>query len=693
MVMLQKTSAPAPLPLPPKASGHAELVSALVLSGHTKLAADHFLHRELPLPEVVAQTLRELTLVVRRASCYWDERGILEWLRSYDFLAQLYFNLIGVERKWVGLDEEEVAASIRLLRETLKSWQEWERKADPDLPVSREVVEALLSDMKKPMSVYYRPPGSMLSRMADRIRERLDDRNLFESFLEAGREEFQSNIYYKLSFSGLGKFGNDYALGLRWLRHLGFVQVSTNPVLAACAYEDEPALWEGFSGESFCPDLKTARAERGVKNPDELTMLATEVSVFPNLAVFRPIFIGSGYEHGMISYQLNPFVADSVEASLRDALKIYSDATDFLVKYDSYLLWGYSPSLERGRPNLVFKVAGNSPASIRITAELESLGIGTNNTETYSVSQETHLILAKMEGRAMAVRRGVKLTTVYETTMIGRLDDHLREVEAEILLRRALAVLGEGALNELLEGLGVKVKGDESVEEKIELACDRKYLRPIHKEPFVKLLAKAGVLGNSPAEVEEKLKVIDDDLTHVGILVTKRVYRIFFSPENRKKWVSYLARKYGLSEEQAEEVLRGIDMLPASKRKPRETLLTLSRQHVTNTEFPNFQALVFEESLSPNFDPMSFRESIAWEVDKEILRRLERYEVGEECRKVLELTPGLIQVLREAGVEVDFGSGGLPPESWPAFGAVQKTRKEFKEAYESFKQKVLQKVG
>ncbi len=38
---------------------------------------------------------------------------------------------------------------------------------------------------------------------------------------------------------GKCKFGNDYALGLRWLRHLGFEQVSTNPVLAARAYQDE----------------------------------------------------------------------------------------------------------------------------------------------------------------------------------------------------------------------------------------------------------------------------------------------------------------------------------------------------------------------------------------------------------------------------------------------------------------------
>jgi hypothetical protein len=185
---------------------------------------------------------------------------------------------------------------------------------------------------------------------------------------------------------------------------------------------------------------------------------------------------------------------------------------------------------------------------------------------------------------------------------------------------------------------------------------------------------------------------MEDDLTYVVIIVTKRVYQIYFSGENRTKWIRYLQRKYGISEEQAEEVMRGIHMLPASKRKPRETLLTLSGQHVTNTEFPNFQALIFEESLSPGFDPMSFRESISWEVDREIIKRLEGYEVAEECRKALELTPQLVEILKEAGIEANFGTNGLIPEKWPEFGAVQKTRKEFKEAYEEFKQKVLQKV-
>jgi hypothetical protein len=53
--------------------------------------------------------------------------------------------------------------------------------------------------------------------------------------LKAAEREIRENIYYRMVKDGLCKFGNDYAIGLRWLRHLGFEQVSTNPVLVATA--------------------------------------------------------------------------------------------------------------------------------------------------------------------------------------------------------------------------------------------------------------------------------------------------------------------------------------------------------------------------------------------------------------------------------------------------------------------------
>ena len=83
----------------------------------------------------------------------------------------------------------------------------------------------------------------MVAQTALRIEGDLDLKNhLFSQFLKMAEEEIRTNIYYRMVKEGKCKFGNDYALGLRWLRHLGFEQVSTNPVLAARAYQDEPQL-------------------------------------------------------------------------------------------------------------------------------------------------------------------------------------------------------------------------------------------------------------------------------------------------------------------------------------------------------------------------------------------------------------------------------------------------------------------
>ncbi len=694
-------SRPEELEFPPRSLDHADHVVRTALAGHTKLASDHLLHREMvgKLERTVGDVIRQLNLEFRKSDRAVEE-DILVRSRSYETLIQLAFSLFGVEKKWIGFSEEEVEGTLSKIIQALDEWEGMERGEIGDCPIAKATIEKVLSELKMVMSHYYRAPGSMSAKMAEEIEAKLDDDRLLSSFMEAAREEIQGNVYYRMSMEGTCKFGNDYALGLRWVRHLGYVQVSTNPVLAAVAYEDDPSLWEGFKGESFCRDLRAVVEEHPEwhEHPedygDEITMKATELSIFPNLAVFRPIAIASDFYHGMISYQLNPNVASSREGSLRDALQIYSDATDFLRKYDEYLLWGYSTHVEKGRPNLVFKVTGNTPAAIQITSDLESLGIGTNNTVTYTVPQETTLILSKIEGRAKAIKMGITPTMCYETTMGGRLDDHLREKQAEALLGRALARIGDDALEELAKELGAweKIKGMDSLEEKIRTVCHHSHLRPITKEPFVELLAKAGVGGNSKEEVRRFLSQLEEDIGYAGITVTHRVYHIFFSPENRPKWLAYIRSKYGLSEEEAEMVLGRIDVLPASKRKPMDTLLTLASINMTNTEFPNHQTNVLMESRKPDFRMEDYRESVSKDIDPAIIHRLveEHEDIREDARDALELTPELIERLREVGVEVDFGDRGHEPEEWPEFGSVVKTMDQFTKAYNRFREKVIE---
>ncbi|MBS7634419.1 hypothetical protein KEJ34_02835, partial [Candidatus Bathyarchaeota archaeon] len=406
------SSKPERLDFPALSADHAGHVIYLTEKGYTKLAADHLLHREMigRLEETVGNIIRQFNLIFNRIFLKRENYSAIEYgesvplcARIYDALIQMALNFIGLEKEIVGFPDAESNGAYLKIVEALKSFEDMERNEMRNgAPIAEAVTRLILSDMSKIMSGFYRPPGSMLAHMAKEIEKNIDWSNVLTSFLNSAKNQIQSNVYYGLSKAGICKFGNDYALGLRWLRHLGFVQVSTNPVLAAASYNDDPTLWDGYKGEDLCPDFKSEIEENCemLEKPhlfsDELAAKGTEVSIWPNLVVFRPIAVASNMRHGMVSLQLNPNIADDFEKSFREALKIYLDAEKFLRKYDHYLLWGYSTSFEHGRPNIVFKVAGSSPAAIKLTRKLESLGIGTNNTVTFTVSQEVELILAKI---------------------------------------------------------------------------------------------------------------------------------------------------------------------------------------------------------------------------------------------------------------------------------------------------------
>lgn len=717
------SAAPEELEFPVPSTDHSDHVVWLALKGHTRIAADHLLHKEMigHLEETVGRIIRALNIkfnnsMIQLAEGQEERRHVLTIARAYDLLVQTALNLFGLEsRKIVGFPEEEIERALKLIRNTLESWEMVERKGvfgegDGRALIARFVVEEILFELKKVMSEFYREPGSMLSYLAENIEKEIDENSILLSFLNGARKQIQGNIYYTMTERDICKFGNDYALGLRWLRHIGYVQVSTNPSLAAIAYEDEPSLWEGyntkqFGAENLCIDLKSISKEhpewRGdpERYGDEIAAYGTEVAIWPNLAIFRPIAIASDMFHGLISLQLNPNTADDYEKSIKDAFKIYSDAENFFKRYDTHLLWGYSKNIERRRPNIVFKVAGSSPTAIDITTILESHGIGTNNTVTFAVSQETELILAKIEGRAQAVKRGILPTTVYETNMGGRLDDHIREHKAERLLKKTLENLEDKdkALEELAEKLGAleDVEKAESMDEKIRTVCHRRSLRPINKEPFIDLLARAGILGDSKEKVAKRLSELETSIGYGGICVTKRVHEIFFSSEYRPKWLAYIQSKYGLTADQAEKVLRGIHVLPASKRKPAETLKTIADEHMVHTEFPNHQKSVFTRSKESYFRVEEYRNSAMEPPDQELLTRLLNDEdVGEIFRGVWELTPYLVETLKKAGITdaEKYGTKGLRPSEWAELGSTKKTMLEFSNSYEKFKKNCAEHV-
>jgi len=683
---------PEKLVFPVPSLDHSEHVVHTALMGHPQLAADHLLNSEMrgSLVETVGNVIRQLNLEFVKNGFLKDDpvnvqRGkILVRQRAYEVLIEIAVNLTGVESKMVGFSDEEVNQASLHIRQALKAWEALERgETSSGSPVARAVVERLTSDMKKVMGGV-----GMVARMGEEIEREFEEESLMVSFVSAAEKVIQGNVYYQMAVKGMCKFGNDYALGLRWLRHLGYVQVSTNPVLAARAYDDDPCLWEGFKEVA-----KEHREwfDRPEDSGDEIAMQATMVALWPNLAIYRPIALLRKLHDGVVSYQLNPNVASSVDGSVKDGLKIYSAAHKFLQKYDAYLAWGYSNKEERGRPNIVFKVAGESPAAIEITTVFNRIGIGTNNTVTYTVSQEVTLIMAALKGMAEALKMGIHPTQDYETNMGGRLESHLRDLEAEKLLKEALAEVHdkEGLLKRLAEKLGALKELDKPspFEEKVRAICSYTYLKTLVDPAFVETTASSKIRDKK--ETTAFLASLENDIGLSGTFVARRVYRIFFSPENRLKWLAYLQKEFGVSQVEAEEVMDKMDVLPASKRKPDDTYSTLGRRNVTHTEFPNHQQNVLETSRREGFNLDDFDNTVTEENDPQVLQRLLKLE---DFRRAYELTPELAETLRKVGIQGDYGQGGIKPSEWPIFGSVVKTMNEFTSAYNQFKEKAVKIV-
>jgi len=683
---------PEGLELPIRSLDHSDHVFKNVLAGRSRLAADHLLSREMVgrLSETVGNVIRQLNLEFLKSEVSPHDPAdvrigkIRVRQRAYEALIEIALNTVGAESKRVGFSEEEAEKTLQHIVRTLEIWESSEAQVDPSSegPVARAVVEKFIHDMKIVAS-----GTSMVARMAEEIEGELVRGRLAATFVLAARRAVQENVYFKMSAQGLCKFGNDYALGLRWLRHLGFVQVSTNPVLAARAYDDDSSLWDDFRGVvQGHPEWHSHPDNFG----DEIVMQATMVALWPNLVVFRPIAFLSKSRDGMVSYQLNPSVAGSLEGSVEDALKIYSSAGEFLRGYDAHLMWGYPSEEERGRPNIVFKVAGESAVAGDITAAVNGMDIGTNNTVTFAVAQESTLIMAAMRGMARAKRMGMSLTQVYETNMGGRLESHIRETEAERVLNAILEDTPdkETILRKLAQGLGALEELDKtaSLEEKVRIVCSSRYLKTLTDRAFVDALTAAEVGEASSEETLRSLAELEEAIGYAGTLVAQRVYRIFFSRENLDKWLTHIRREFGVSEVGAREIMDKIDILPASKRKPSDTFLTLARRNMTNTEFPNHQSNVLRASRQEGFDPRRYEDAIMRDPDPDILRKLSSIQ---DFRKAYEVTPELMEKFRSVGIEGELGDGGLGPDEWSSFGPVVKTMAEFRAAHDRFKRATI----
>jgi hypothetical protein len=250
----------------------------------------------------------------------------------------------------------------------------------------------------------------------------------------------------------------------------------------------------------------------------------------------------------------------------------------------------------------------------------------------------------------------------------------------------------EDLLKKLAEGLGAQkeLMKDFSLEEKVRAICDYTYLKELTHSAFVEVISSAKIKGETKEENLAFLSHLENDIGLAGTFIACRVYWIFFSSENRARWLMYLQKEYGLSPSESKDVIDKIDLLPAAKRKPADTFLTLARRNLTNTELPAHQWKVHQTSREEAFNLDLYVNAIMRKPIPEVLQRL--LVEFRDFRRAYELIPELIVELKKVGIKDGFGDSGLRVEEWSSFGPVVKTMTWFKEGYETFKKQAIEIV-
>jgi hypothetical protein len=625
-------------------------------NGQTLAAADQILID--PQPGTLTARADELLSAIQNNDC--------PAAAVCSTLIRLGMNFVGRDAEIVGYSADEADSALEQVLAAID---------DLEGAVMAGVVADFLADMKS-----VNLSDSLSGLLAERIESDLNQARPGRSFLTLLKRQMRSGVYWKMIGEDYCKFGNDFARGLEYLRHYGFCQVSTNPVLAAKAFDEDGTLAEQLKGEV---DKHDSWKQDPEAHADEIAMAATLIALWPNLSIFRPLAVHTDLKDYMVSFQLNPNIADQAEASIEDARNAYRLAADYLEGYDRLL--GLGDRSGRVNPNIVFKVAASHEAARKITTTLNSNAIGSNNTVVYTVAQEVQLILDAFEGKAHAAKAGGQVVRTYETNMGGRFVSHLREVEAEKIFLSAAERAGEGKASELLDALAADLDARDaasgSFTDKARDVCNYKYLKTLD-HPIV--LEAAEAAGQSA----DAIQLLEEDLKKAGTLVARRVYWVFFSPGNRPKWVAHLRATYGVTDAQARWILDSMDVLPASKRIPEDTFHTLGASNMCNTEFPNHARAVQTASEADGFNLEDFRDAVLDTYEPGVDQRLR--ELPDFCRGY-DLTPSLKDFLQNVvGIDVaGWQTRGIEPGEWPDFGSVQKTSAEFREAYDTFAAKCV----
>ncbi|MEM0262504.1 MAG: hypothetical protein QXN17_07635, partial [Nitrososphaerota archaeon] len=132
-----------------------------------------------------------------------------------------------------------------------------------------------------------------------------------------------------------------------------------------------------------------------------------------------------------------------------------------------------------------------------------------------------------------------------------------------------------------------------------------------------------------------------------------------------------------------------IDLLPAAKRHPFDTLYTLG-PNVTNTEGPAHQLSVVNYIKEKGIDIQQYYNSISRD---DISSNLEKYASLISKYKTFiqayESTPEVYDALEKLGINVNYGVNGVKVTEWGEYKCSVKMFHDFMKAYNKFTETIL----
>jgi transaldolase len=172
-----------------------------------------------------------------------------------------------------------------------------------------------------------------------------------------------------------------------------FRGVTTNPILSMDAIKYDRPRWQQFASDVIAQNPGIDKEALFWSLYREIVRLGSEM--------FLPLFEATGYREGYLSAQVDPRKSFDKTAMLAQAVELHAI-----------------------NPNVMIKVPGTS-VGYEVIEELTALGISTNNTLTFVVSQLMDCADSVRRGLAMAEANGVDLTRWRSviTHMLARFGD------------------------------------------------------------------------------------------------------------------------------------------------------------------------------------------------------------------------------------------------------------------------------